>query len=576
MPEQEQAKDQQAELDQGIEELRDQLNQAEERAKNAEGLLSKAKEELFDLSTSSPKEPLERRLEELSDQNVQMSKTLQVLQKQLDERQKDAARWRGRFLMSEIDVVAASGRAEQAEKKLDEAVKPVPYDQERLIRERDLSWMAFVDPITGLGNANRLDLEMKQKLSDALVSGKMAALYVIDIDKFRELNNFAGWEAGNNALKHLADRLTGNTPEHTMIVRRGEDEFCLFEILDGPGQSEMGESPLVRVRQVADYLLKLLSTPLEVNYQAYPLTASIGISISPDDADSDTELLENAYSALSTAKKAGGARYQIFSQNVYQDKEQRANLAAELRGTLEGDGLLFLFRPVVNVAKGNLAAAILEPYWEHPSHGRVSRDDFMPLAEDYGLVAVCVKQMIDAACELSRKLKGSVPIVISCPSSALKISGFAKAFMDTLTRSRVDPRSFVLELPAEALLSSTAEVISLFTEMSRWGVGSSLLVSDSTAISWSALPESFVSLLHIKPEVMESVPAMENRRSVVQGYLDMTQRINVPMLASGVADSSQGHFLANHQCAWAAGDFLAMPMNVKDFVSRRRATWRLK
>ena len=119
-------------------------------------------------------------------------------------------------------------------------------------------------------------------------------------------------------------------------------------------------------------------------------------------------------------------------------------------------------------------------------------------------------------------------------------------------------------------------MVKLFTELSRWGLGSSLLVSDNTAINWTSLPESFVSLLHTKAEVMDSVPAQETRRSVVQGYLDMTKRLAVPMLVSGVTDASQGHFLALHGCAWAAGDFLATPLDVKDFVSRRRATWRLK
>lgn len=559
-----------------LNELRGQVSEFEERARNAEKLLTKAKQELLDLTTSSSKEPLEKRLEEVSEQNTHLSRALQVLQKQLEERQKDASHWRGRFLLSEIDVVAASGRAEQAEKKLSEAVKPVPYDQERLILERDLSWMAFVDPITGLGNGNRLDLEMKKSLSATLQAGKLMALFVIDIDKFRELNNFAGWEAGNNVLKRLADQFQTHIPKTSLMVRRAEDEFCMLEVMDGPGQGEMGESPLVRLRQIADFLLSLIATPQEVNYQKYPLTASIGISIAPDDADNESELLENAYSALATAKRAGGGRYQIFSQNVYQEKESRANLAAEMRGTLEGDGLLFLYRPIVNVAQGNLAAAVLEPYWQHPSHGRIAQDDFMPLAEDYGLVGACVKQMIEAACELSRKMKGSVPVVISCPASVLKISEFGKHFMDAINRARVDPRSFVLELPAEALLNSKPEVVKLFTELSRWGLGSSLLVSDNTAINWTSLPESFVSLLHTKAEVMDSVPAQETRRSVVQGYLDMTKRLAVPMLVSGVTDASQGHFLALHGCAWAAGDFLATPLDVKDFVSRRRATWRLK
>jgi diguanylate cyclase (GGDEF)-like protein len=565
--------------DDSMAQLQDQLSHTEERAKKAEDLLTKAKEELLSLSTSAGRErfaKLEQQLAEMWTQNVELTQSLRKMGRQLQDHQREASHWRGRFLLSEIDIVSVSDRAEKAEKKLGEAVKPVPYDQKQLIKERELSWMAFVDPITGLGNANKLDLALKESVTATLVAGNILALFVLDIDKFRQLNAFVGWEQANLVLQNLGHRIQKNVPQGTTLVRRGQDEFALMVILDGPGQGEMGESPLVRCRQIADFLLRLFDTPFKVNYQDYPLKASIGISICPDDADNENELLDNAYSALATAKLKGGSQYTIYSDKVYQDKERRANLAAELKSSLNDDSLLFFFRPVVDVEKGSLAAAIVEPFWEHPSHGRVAQEAFMPLAEEHGLMPAVVKQMIGAGCELSRKLKGSISIIVRCPASILQMAGFAKHFMDAITAARVNPKSLLLELPADCLHTTPTDVNTLFTELGRWGLGCSVHFGEGSPLDLSKLSENQLSVVALSPELMNSVPAQESRRSVVQAYLDVCKRLGVSSLVNGVADSSQAHFLALHQCRWATGDFLSPTLNLSDFINRRRTTWKLR
>lgn len=564
---------------QSLDVLKDQLDDAESRAKKAEKLLDKAKEELLVLSTTASQEQLDRvrnQLSEMSDQNTDLRRSLTAMSKQLEELQREASVWRGRFLLSEIDVVSATDRASKAEEKLAEAIKPVPYNEKQIIQERELSWMAFVDPVTGLGNANKLDIELKRVLATSLVQGRVTALFVIDIDKFSHLNGFAGWEQGNKVLKVLGQRLAENVPQGTLVTRRAEDDFGMVVVLDGPGQGQMGESPLVRCRQISDFVLQLLQKPVEVNYQQYPIKVSIGISICPDDADNEGEMLENAYSSLAQAKTKGGGQYCIFNERIFHEKERRANLAAELKSSILDSGLLFLFRSVADAQKGNLVGAMVEPFWQHPNHGRVAQDVFMPLAEEHGLMPELVKQMLAAACEMSRKMKGSITVIVRCPASVMQLSGFAAQVMEAINMARVNPKSIMLEIPGSLLATSAQELGTLLAELGRWGVRLSASYHQETPLELGALGNGVVSQISLGPDLLESVPAQESRRSVVQAFLDVANRMQVQPHAQGVVDSSQAHFLSLHQCQWMSGDFVSPPLELNEFISRRRTTWKFR
>jgi diguanylate cyclase (GGDEF)-like protein len=487
--------------------------------------------------------------------------------------QSEATHWRGQFLMSQIDMVSEIDRAEKAEKKLSEAIVPLPYDQQRLAEERELSWLAFTDPITKLGNANKLDFELKKSVKKSFSTGQLTLLFVIDIDKFRTINEFGSWSQGNDVLEELSQRLTGSIPEDTVVVRRAEDEFAMVITVE---KGELGESPMVQARQIADFILKLVSEPLKINNQPFTLTASIGISCCPDDADSPVELLENAYSSVMVAKERGGNRYVIYNDTVYTDKEDRARLASELKQALSANDIVSQFRPVVDVQKGYLGAAIVEPEWHHAAHGRLQQDQFMSLAEDYGLMPRLVQHIIESGCELSRKLKGSIAVVLRFPQSVLNVAGFEKSIMEMVGKARIRPESLVLELPGESVIESPAPLTRLFRELGRWGIKGAVGIGESTPIQLGSLNLCNVSILNLSPEMMGSVPAQEQRRAVVQSYLDAANRLGLTILANGVTDGSQGHFLALHGCTWAAGDFLSPSLALSDFVKRRRTTWKLK
>ena len=187
-----------------------------------------------------------------------------------------------------------------------------------------------------------------------------------------------------------------------------------------------------------------------------------------------------------------------------------------------------------------------------------------------------VKQMIAAGCELSRKLKGSISVVVRCPGAVLRLSGFAKMVMDSINAARVNPKSLVLEFPGDLLCTSAKELDKLFSELGRWGVECAVRYANATPLQIGALSGGLVKHLVLTDEMMESVPAQESRRAVVQSMLDMSYRLGIPSLVHGVTDASQGHFLSLHQAQWICGDFISPPLDLAGFVGRRRTTWKFR
>lgn len=570
-----------------IERLKEKLALTESRASNAERRLEAAKSELLVLSVGEPEpapEPkagtnpqLQERVEKLEEEKEALSEQISQLKTELDTQIEAVAHWRGRYLQTEIDKDSEAGRADLAEEMLTQAVQPVPRDEEILIREREMAWLALKDKITGLPNGNQLDLSLEQRLRNARSSGDLVLLILLKLDGFQGHNEFVGWNGGNELLTQVGERIKGNLSETTTLTRRSGNTFALLTSLERPqGAAATIETPLVRARQIADFLLQTLSNPFELSGQRLPVTCSIGMSLFPDNADTPEEMLENAYVALHEARKAGGAQYALYNDKLYADKEHRASLAAELRRAVESSSLKMLFRPVADTQRGSLAAGIVEPFWEHPAHGRVGQNAFFPIAEEQGVGPLVVDQIISAACELSRKMRGSVPIIMRFPASALRQAEFVRHLMNRISQARIKPESLIVELPSEALLRMPGKVRAFFSELSRWRLGRCIGRLGDGPGDIAALQSCQPSLLALAEGLMENAPAHDGSKTLVLAHLDLARRLGLPTLVEGTRDSSQAHFLALHEANYVAGDFLSPSLTLDDFVNRRRTTWTLK
>lgn len=561
--------------------LREKLELALARASNAERRLEAAKSELLLLSQSpaekAPEPKENEELGRLKAENADLLKTQKNLELELQSRIEATEHWRLLALKTELDNTQLAGKAALATDMLHEVVQPLPHDAQKLVDEREMIDLALSDKLTGLANENRLDIALQETIAQAQYKDELAALLLINVDGFQGHNEFLGWETGNELLVQVGKRLRAKLPEDTTLARRGADNFAVLTTIQrATGQAATIETPLVKVRQIADFLLGTLAAPFEIAGQKIPLRCSVGLSVYPDDADTPDEMLENAHAALAAAKKAGGGQYALYNDGIYAEKELRAGLATELKAVVEANGLCMLYRPVVDSERGSLAAAIVEPFWEHSEHGRVGQFAFFPIAEERGVAHHVVSQIVTAGCEVSRKLRGSIPTILRLPSSVLRQADFIKGLLAATTQARIKPESLIVQLPAEALTKTPENARALFNELARWRIGRCVGQIGNGPLDLRSLQSCPLTLLSLADELMENVPSHESGKLVVQAHLDIAKRLGLPVHVGGTADNSQAHFLALHEAKFVSGNFLSPSLNLTDFVSRRRATWKLR
>jgi diguanylate cyclase (GGDEF)-like protein len=560
------------------EDIATQLALAEQRAEAAERRLEVAKKELLKLSTDSSPEDLARSrvtIKLLTEERESLAQENAALYEKLGGLAQDVARFRTSYLSGELDNSILRERITEAEDRLATVVKPLPENDQRLVRERALSWMALQDPMTKLANGNRVDIQLEEAVRTA--GDAMIVLMLLDIDHFHTVNEVGGWKAGNALLLEVGQRM-GKLIEgtDTFLARRGEDEFAVIFSVPRPEGSQLFDTPLIRVRQLADLILQVFDTPFDLAGQRVPVTASMGVAVYPNDSDTGQELLENAHVALASSKATKRGSYLFFNDKLYLEREDRAGLATELAKVIEQEKLLFVYRPVVGVARGTQAYAQVEAYWEHPSHGRVAQGDFMAIAESLGLAHKVADQCLQAGLALSRKVKGSIPVLISFPASMMGRAEIVKHILDQVAKARTRPESLAIDLPAECFERWPRETRTFLEELARWRVGRSISGVGSGSIPLRELQATRPEMVGLSQEITRQTPQIESQTALTKGMLGLLRGLGMATRVEGVGDKSQAHFLALHECDYVCGDFLSPATGLDDFLARKRSTWTLR
>lgn len=565
------------------EDLQSRLTAAERRAEDAERRLAVAKKELLKLSTDLTPEDLERAkgvISDLEGRLAQRDEEANQLLAKLGDLGQEVQRYRVSYLSGELDNSLLKERIAEVEEQLATVVKPLSVDDQQLVMERSLSWMALQDPMTRLANANRLDLELEQAVTRAQGKDVAVVLMLLDLDGFHQVNEIGGWRVGNLMIQEIAQRLgklVQGSP--TFVARRGEDEFALVFSVDAPtqqGRNPNLETPIIRVRQLADLVLQVFDLAFEIEGQRMTQSASMGLSIFPHDADAGAELLENAHAALASAKQEKRGSYVIFSDRVYLEREQRTTLGTELREAVESGRLNFSYRPIVSASRGTVAAGQVETAWDHPVHGKVALSDFLSMADGLGLTHRIAMQGLEAGLALSRKIKGSLPVIVPIPDSVLARAELVKEVLDSLNRSRTRPEALMLEIPVSAFERRPRETRAFLDELGRWRIGSAISGLGQSAIPLWEIQQAKPDVVTLSPELTERVTQGDTPAVMVKNLLSLFKGIGVSCRAVKVSHQSQCQFLTLHGCDSLSGDFLALSASIDEFVSRKRSTWKLR
>jgi len=421
--------------------------------------------------------------------------------------------------------------------------------------EHELQQLAHYDPLTGLPNRLLFTDRTAQALSYARSSKHGCALLLIDLDHFKNINDSLGHNVGDEVLKAVAQRIQSLFDTEITVARLGGDEFGLLV------------ENCQQVVQAAGYAQRILDgfkTPFVLENQQLFISASVGISLFPSDASSAQQLLRNADSALFKAKSDGREAYALYTEELTAHAQQRVELASELRRAIEQHELRVFYQPIHSLQDSRIMGVEALVRWQHPVRGLVPPGEFIPIAEQIGLIADIDAWVLRTSCQqMCDWLTAGVDISFVAVNVSSRL--FSSGQLDVqvahvLRETGLDPARLELEVTESAVMQDPEQAIEQLHRLRELGL--SLAIDDfgtgySSLLRLKRMP---VQKLKIDQGFVAGLPSDEDDIAIVRAIIVLAKSMGMRVLAEGIEHADQAGFLRDSGCQLGQGYWFARPM----------------
>jgi diguanylate cyclase (GGDEF)-like protein len=421
------------------------------------------------------------------------------------------------------------------------------------------AYQAMYDPLTGLLNRALLDDRLEQSLALSHRSGRSVALYFLDLDRFKVVNDLFGHQVGDRVLQEVAHRLSASCRKTDSVARFGGDEFVVI-CPDVRGSNE--------ACAIAQHLLDTFQKPIEIDGSDYGISASVGIAMTVPGLrrHSAETLLRNADTAMYRAKEGGRGRWELFDDEMRAQVRERFEIERELPVAMATGALLLLYQAVVDPLTEDVVAAEALLRWDRPGHGRVLPEKFLPVAEDSGLISPIGTWVLEqATADLARwraedKLSGPFRLWVNVSPQQLADPGFPSLVVDVLTRNGLPPELLGFEILEEALLDvGVAEVV--MRSLRKLGVCLALDDFGAGYSNFSWLQDLPITGIKIDRRFVSTLDSDDCRSAaIVQGLVNLGHSLNLSVVAEGVETAEQAGALQAIGCESVQGFFYGHPV----------------
>ncbi|GGO78607.1 hypothetical protein GCM10011348_10930 [Marinobacterium nitratireducens] len=420
--------------------------------------------------------------------------------------------------------------------------------------QEQIEQLAFYDPLTQLGNRRLFREQLDQELRKVRRSGKQLALFYLDLDNFKQINDTLGHDVGDRLLQAVAERLRQTLRESDIIARLGGDEFIiLLPELEG----------LQQAKRVAEKLLSALLTPIVLGAHEVLITFSIGITLAPEDGDSWAVLMKNADLAMYRAKRQGRDNYQFFTREMNEEVMRRARMEGELRMALEEKQFRLHYQPQWNLLGGlQLVAVEALIRWDHAERGPVSPAEFIPVAEELGLIVPLGHWVIREACRAGKVLFDQgheVRVAVN-----LSLRQFRDPLLLDTVRSALDdaglPARFLeFEITESMIMDDIGRVLEILGALKALGVTLAIDDFGTGYSSLSYLKRLPVDQLKVDASFVRDIPQDRNDMEIAAAVIAMAHKLGLKVVAEGIETHDQLAFLRDNRCEMGQGYLLARP-----------------
>jgi diguanylate cyclase (GGDEF)-like protein len=427
--------------------------------------------------------------------------------------------------------------------------------------ETRASFLATHDDLTALPNR----VVFSQSVSEAIKIGRrydqQSAVMFVDLDRFKIINDTLGHSAGDALLIEIAKRLTQSVRESDLVSRIGGDEFVILL---------RKISNVEQVTRVARKILTAVVKPLTIHGQECRVTASIGISLFPSDAQDEESLTKNADAAMYAVKEQGRNNFLFHSQEIKTQSIERLMLETSLRHALERNELLLYYQPKQDLSRGSISGVEALLRWHHPDLGLLQPSRFIPLAEETGLIVPIGKWVLETACAQSMAWQRQ-----GLPAIRIAVNLSPRQFADpnllvdvgaALEKSGMPPELLELEITESMLMQNVEHAVQVLTAIKSLGI--TLAVDDfGTGYSSMSLVKKFpIDVLKIDRSFVRDIASDSEDKAIADAIIALGRALDLTIVAEGVETAEQEAFLRAHNCDEIQGYLISKPIPADEFA----------
>ncbi|MDP9784118.1 two-component system response regulator [Pseudomonas fluorescens] len=437
---------------------------------------------------------------------------------------------------------------------------------ERTIEERvqellKVSHLLQYDVLTELPNSMLLGDRLTQAMAQCRRHDRQLAVMFIGLDRFKRVNNALGHPVGDEMLKRVARGLATVVRESDSVFRYGSDEFVVIagDIVDAQ-----------QTKSVAEKLLGAISTPQPIDGHDLSVTASLGISVYPTDGFDAVALIKKAETAMRNVKETGPNDYRFFTEDMNRRARQQQTIESGLRLGLQRKEFVLHYQPKLDLKSGKVVGVEALVRWNRPDHGLVYPSDFIPVAEDSGLIVPLSQWVLQEACQQACRwqAQGMRPLYLSVNISAIDFRqrGFVDGIARTLKETGLDPTQLELEITESVLMQNVDTTVAILKAIKQLGIRLAIDDFGTGYSSLSYLQKFPVDVLKIDQSFVGDLSIDSNDAKLVSTIISLGKSLNLHIIAEGVETLEQLEFLKKHQCEEVQGYYFSKAVEPQAFA----------